>query len=215
LWNGEDGPAHIVDVITGEKKATLGTLDQGIWVGAFSADGALLALTDQHRIDVWRPRTGERVLAIPATDDLFITDLAFAPDGRRLIASGGQATPIARIWDMEQGRPLIDLRGHTHSLTTATFSPDARLAATASQDGTARVWRVADGQPLTVYRGHQGMVLDVQFSADGRLVLSSAADGTSRIFEASVATSLLDLVTLAHQRRTRELTPKEREQFIH
>lgn len=215
LWNGENGPAQIVDVMTGEKKATLGPLDENIWLGAFSPDASLFALSDQERIEVWRPRTGERAFTIARSADLFITDLAFDPEGRRLIASGGQMTPIARIWDVAQGRPLIDLRGHTHSLTTAKFSPDGQLVVTASQDGTARVWRVADGQPITVYRGHRGMVADVQFSVDGRRVLSSGADNTARIFEASLAPSLSELLIVAHQRRTRNLTPKERDQFIH
>jgi hypothetical protein len=45
--------------------------------------------------------------------------------------------------------------------------------------------------------------------------LSAGANDTVRIFDASIAPTLSELLAPANQRRTRQLTPQEREQFLH
>ncbi|MGW2698660.1 hypothetical protein [Streptomyces sp. NPDC001340] len=45
-----------------------------------------------------------------------------------------------RIWELETGRCLDVLRGHTDSVTSVAFTPDGQGIVSASADGTVRVW---------------------------------------------------------------------------
>jgi WD40 repeat protein len=68
----------------------------------------------------------------------------------------------------------------------ASFSPDGQRIVTASDDKTARVWDAATGTEL--------------------LKLTAGCESTC---------ALDDLQKFAQKRLTRELTPKERQQYLH
>ena len=55
-------------------------------------------------------------------------------------------------------------------VTGVAFSPDGRLLATASEDGTARLWDPATGDRLHTVIGHTYEVSSVAFSPDGHLL---------------------------------------------
>jgi WD40 repeat protein len=47
---------------------------------------------------------------------------------------------VARLWAVESGRLLLELRGYGDQVTKAVFSPDGKLIATSSWDGAARIY---------------------------------------------------------------------------
>ena len=70
--------------------------------------------------------------------------------------------------------------GHTSYINSAVYSPDAKLALTASWDNTARIYDVATGKELQVLSGHTDWVSSAVFSPDGKLALTASVDQTAR-----------------------------------
>ncbi|MFH7339288.1 WD40 repeat domain-containing protein [Streptomyces sp. KHY 26] len=80
----------------------------------------------------------------------------------------------------------VPLLGHTDIVTTAVYSPDGRILATAGYDHTIRLWNVTDparprlvGRPLT---GHASAVDALAFSPDGHTLASAGYDHTIRLW---------------------------------
>jgi WD40 repeat protein len=86
---------------------------------------------------------------------------------------------------------LVSPVGHTASVNSAVFSPDGKLALTASYDQTARIYEVSTGKELQVLSGHTpNEVNSAVFSPDGKLALTATNDKTARIYEVSTGKEL-------------------------
>lgn len=111
--------------------------------------------------------------------------VAFAPDGRRLVAVG--ADRAVRVWAVDGWRPLRVLTGHTDRVLRVAVGSggSAGRAATASADGTVRVWDLQTGAPVTEFRAHEKVVRAVAFAPDGATVASGGEDRVVRVWGAA------------------------------
>jgi WD40 repeat protein len=88
-----------------------------------------------------------------------------------------------QLWDPATGQQLETLLGPVHGVESVAFSPDDRMSAIESDDGTARLWDAQSRRIVDLLRGHAGRVWCVAFSPDGRMLATAGQDGTVRLWD--------------------------------
>lgn len=99
----------------------------------------------------------------------------FSPDGC-LLATG--IDDNIHIWQVNEYRPILTLKGHTGWVQALAFSPDGSWLASGSYDQTVRLWDLKTGQCLQTLLGHQDAVRSVSFSPDWQILASGSVDQT-------------------------------------
>ncbi len=149
---------------------------------AVSADGAVLATSYWNSsIYLWTLADGHGSGRLWGAEEILA--LQMAPNGATLLAGYGDQTAV--IWQLDGGKALHTLRGHSDRVVSVAVSPDSRLAATGSWDNTVCLWDMASGALLRTLRGHTGRILQIGFSADSRRLASYAEDGRFQFWEVS------------------------------
>ena len=142
------------------------------------ADGKIIRTLDGHTSSIGSPN-----------------GLAFSPDGKRLASASYDDT--ARLWDWQQGKSLLTLKGHQNYVDTVAFSPDGKQLATASDDQQIMLWDINTGHLLRSLQGHKNNVFSLAFSLDGSQLLSASRDNTLRLWD--VASGITIRIYQGHQ----------------
>jgi WD40 repeat protein len=79
--------------------------------------------------------------------------VAFSPDGHRLASASHDQT--VKLWEVETGRCLRTLEGHSAQVCSVAFTPDGSTLITNSQDQTIRLWDSQTGECLHTLRGER------------------------------------------------------------
>jgi WD40 repeat protein len=87
------------------------------------------------------------------------------------------------VWDLESGREVRTLAGHSDVVNGVAVSADGRRAVSASDDDTLKVWDLESGRELRTLAGHSGWVYGVGVSADGRRAVSASWDQTLKVWD--------------------------------
>jgi WD40 repeat protein len=125
--------------------------------------------------------------------DEAVHSLAVSKDGTKLLSCcgcseilNGKPVKVAdlsiRLWDIQTGKELLKLEGHTATITCVDFSPDGKTAVSGSNDGTIRFWNLETGKEilsLTAYRH----VKSVGYFSDGKRIYAGGLDQTAGVWE--------------------------------
>jgi tetratricopeptide (TPR) repeat protein len=97
------------------------------------------------------------------------------------------------------------LHGHPNKVNSVAFSPEGKILASGSRDGTLILWDVAErqplGQPLTA---HKREVMSLAFSPDGKILASGSGDNTVILWDVAERQPLGQPLT-AHKREVMSL----------
>jgi len=158
----------------------------------FSPNGREIVSGIRHggtKIALWDVRSGRYGGGKPAEKLFTVRALDYSPNSR-YIAYGGNAkharidstAGIITLMDADRGNDIREFIGHTHPVTSVSFSPDSRYAVSGSLDNTIRLWDINTGRELRMLEGHSASVYSVAISNNGRFVISGSGDGSVRLW---------------------------------
>ena len=106
----------------------------------YSPNGRLLAVVGTERaVCLWDVQKRQLVRRFEGFVDELIYCAAFAPDGGLLAAGDGK---LVRVLDVQTGRIVMTLEGHSDSVNDLAFSPDGQTLASDCYDGTVLLWSI-------------------------------------------------------------------------
>ncbi|NUQ63640.1 MAG: caspase family protein [Pirellulales bacterium] len=184
LTGSDDKLGRLWEVASGKLVGQLGGRCLPVRQFALSADGRrLLTGAREHTpAALWDTASGRQLASFYDDNDWPSDAVAFTPDGRRVVLGTWNGPILVR--DVETGKEIHRLRGHSEGVFALAVSADGTRVATASDDQTVRLWDIAAGNELRCFQGHTDNVIAVAISPDGRYVLSSSSDNTVRLWDA-------------------------------
>ena len=171
---GLDSCIKLWDAKTGRERATLAGHVDGIPALAFAPGARQLASTGYDgTVKLWEPAAP--TLSAAATLDYpgEARDVAFAPDGKALHATGSASAlatydPIAGL-RIENGLPGAGTR--------LAIAPDGKTMAIGGPDGRVRLIDLATRLEVATLEAHNGEVRALAFGRGGKILATGGIDG--------------------------------------
>jgi WD40 repeat protein len=138
----------------------------------------------------WHAATGIPVL--PPADSIppdlpFNATPAVQLGENRVLTAGPRG--VARVWDADASREVVQLRGHAWPVTAVAASTGGKRLATGDAGGLVRVWDGATFRPLVEPGGHRAAVHYAELSVDGKRLVTLSYDAI-RVWEMATGREL-------------------------
>lgn len=124
----------------------------------------------------------------------------------------GSEDGLLELWNMQAGKLISTLRGHTDQITALAFTADDTILASSSKDRSIRLWNTRTGARLQNLTRHKNsgkkqvfhnaptrlsaeLVNNLVFSSDSKMLASSSEHGTVWLWDLSTR-NLLKTLTM-------------------
>jgi WD40 repeat protein len=174
--------------IDGTLKQTLEGHKEQINDLSFSPDSKILASASNDKtVNLWDVSKGRFITSLIAAKIRF-SSVSFSPDGQ-LIAASKDGESIS-IWKKQNStwEPLqtsVVLGKHWKVIYEVNFSPNSKVLASASADGTIKLWDV-NGNLITTLKPSLEPILSVNFSPDGKSLVGIQKTDPNQVSRISI-----------------------------
>jgi hypothetical protein len=100
--------------------------------------------------------------------------------GGRVVSASVDKT--LKVWDLESGRELATLEGHTEEVVACAVTLDGRRLISASNRDTLKVWNLGSGRVLANLGKHDDSLTACALTPDGRRIISASHDASLRVW---------------------------------
>ncbi len=98
-----------------------------------------------------------------------LSEFAISPDGANMVAVESGHPKTAEIWDIDSGHRSRSISSNNGDILSAVFSPDSRVLAIGTSNGTASFWDMQSGSQIKIVRAREE-IDRIAFSANRQLV---------------------------------------------
>lgn len=123
-------------------------VDHPIGSCELSSGGNVLCATAGKSVYFFDARSRRLLKSVATQYD--VSSVGLHSDTRKFVA-GGTSDTWVRIYDFDTEQELDVYKGHHGSIWSVAFSPDGKLYATGSEDGTIKLWKYGS-QPYGLWR---------------------------------------------------------------
>ena len=181
VTNSFDKTAKIWDANSGKLLATLSGHADYVTSVQISPDDKKIVTTSGLVAKIWDAVTGNLVTTLTGPVDDRILSAQFSPDSKKIISFSFDNN--VNVWDVDSGKLLFVLYGHTDRIHSAQYSPDGKKIVTSSYDKTAKIWDAESGDLLVNLKGRIDKVFSAQFSRDGEKIVTASDNNTAKIWD--------------------------------
>ncbi len=135
----------------------------------YSPNGETAVLASANEAVVIDVQSGKEIARLTGEHLYQILDAEFSEDGQRVV-TGGQDRRVC-VWDVQSGKCVASLVGHSHEVVVAKFSADGKRVVSAGLDRSVRVWDSASGCLIACLNDLDVFPRSVRFWPDAEHIL--------------------------------------------
>ncbi len=185
----DDSVAAAPTVVSSAPKVPVYKQSPLITAVAFSADGRSMAVSGYHEI-LLHEMSGGRPVKLAARlpgRAMRIHGLAFSPDSKTLVATGGDPAQSGevQVWDVATRTLRFETKLSGDTFFGVALSPDGTRAAFTGADKSIRLYDVVAGKEIRKMDHHEDWAFATVFGIDGKRLVSVGRDRAAKLIDAS------------------------------